>query len=326
MRFAPTEEQALLRESARGWLAANPAPTWDAMVAEQGWQAIAIPESAGGFGFGMVELALVAEEVGRTLAPLPLVATCGLAAPVLGGAWLEAIAAGSVATVAVGAAVTATRTTGGWRLTGTANRVIAAADAAFVVVPSPAGAFVVPADQLAVTAVPTLDLSRPLARIAVDTEVPDEARLDRPVALERAWVLLAAEAVGAAERMLDESVAYAKIRKQFGRPIGSFQAIQHACADLLLLVESARAATWAAAWAADHDPADLPVAARAARAYAADALFRCAADSVQIHGGIGFTWEHPAHRYLKRAAGDRNLLGAPSEHREAVAASLLGPV
>ncbi len=144
----------------------------------------------------------------------------------------------------------------------------------------------------------------------------------RPVlqkTLDLAAVALAAEQVGGAQRVLEMSVDYAKTRIQFGRPIGSFQAIKHKCADMLLEVESAKSAAYYAAWAAAEDNDELPVTACLAKAYCSEAYFHAAAENIQIHGGIGFTWEHDAHLYFKRAKSSELILGDPSYHRELLA-------
>ena len=141
-------------------------------------------------------------------------------------------------------------------------------------------------------------------------------------ALQLASVALAAEQVGGAQHVLDAAVDYAKNRIQFGRPIGSFQAIKHKCADMLLEVESAKSAAYYGAWAASVDDEDLPVAASLAKSYCSEAYFHCAAENIQIHGGIGFTWEHPAHLYFKRAKSSELLLGDPAYHRELLAQRL----
>jgi alkylation response protein AidB-like acyl-CoA dehydrogenase len=134
---------------------------------------------------------------------------------------------------------------------------------------------------------------------------------------------LAAEQVGGAQRCLDMAVAYAKVRHQFGRAIGSFQAIKHMCADMLLEVESARSAAYHAAWAAADGAADLPLVASLAKAYCSEAYFHVAASNIQVHGGIGFTWEHDAHLYYRRAKSAEVMLGTPASHREMVADLLL---
>jgi alkylation response protein AidB-like acyl-CoA dehydrogenase len=173
-----------------------------------------------------------------------------------------------------------------------------------------------------------MDQTRRLASVELgDVTVPADALLAEEGrgwelcerTLDLARIALAAEQVGAAEMCLDMSVEYAKVRQQFGRPIGSFQAIKHKCADMLMMIESARsAAFYASAIAAQHDPG-LEEAASSAKAFCSDTFFHCAAETIQIHGGIGFTWEHPAHMYFKRAKATEVLLGDPSFHRERVA-------
>ncbi|HVN38527.1 MAG TPA: acyl-CoA dehydrogenase family protein [Myxococcota bacterium] len=181
-------------------------------------------------------------------------------------------------------------------------------------------------------ALPTMDLTRRLAELRLDgVRVPASALLGESEsyggailaeALDRATVALAAEQVGGAQRCLDLSVAYAKERVQFGRPIGSFQAIKHKCADMMLLVESARSAAWHAAHSAQAGGHELAVAASLAKAWCGDAFFHCAAEAIQIHGGVGFTWEYDPHLYFKRARSSQSLLGEPSYHRERVARSM----
>ena len=163
----------------------------------------------------------------------------------------------------------------------------------------------------------------PQGRLTFDLRLPASARLGPlELALEQGSAMVAAPAVGGAEATLDKAVAYAKVRQQFGKPIGSFQAIKHLCADMLVRVESARSATWYAAWALASNADDQPLATRTAKAYATDAFFACAADNIQVHGGIGFTWEHDAHLYFKRAHALRALLGHPREHRAVIARAL----
>jgi alkylation response protein AidB-like acyl-CoA dehydrogenase len=140
--------------------------------------------------------------------------------------------------------------------------------------------------------------------------------------MQIAAAALAAEQVGGAQRVLDSSVEYAKNRVQFGRPIGSFQAIKHKCADMLLDVESAKSAAYYAAWAAQERNDELPIAASLAKSFCSEAYFHCAAENIQIHGGIGFTWEHPAHLYFKRAKSSELFLGDPAYHRELLAQRL----
>ena len=190
--------------------------------------------------------------------------------------------------------------------------------------------FVVPADTAGIerSALPTMDQTRRLAQIELrDVRVPASALMGEEGAawpalrktLDLAAVALAAEQVGGAQKCLDHSVEYAKERIQFGRPIGSFQSIKHKCADMMVLVESARSASYYAGWAASENAEDLPVAAALAKAFCSDTYFHCAAQSVQIHGGVGFTWEYDVHLYFKRAKSTEILFGSPAYHRERVA-------
>jgi alkylation response protein AidB-like acyl-CoA dehydrogenase len=194
--------------------------------------------------------------------------------------------------------------------------------------------FAIPSDTPGVErrALPTMDPTRRLAEVILrDVRVPASALMGeegegwRPLgrALDRAAVALAAEQVGGAQSCLDISVAYAKERVQFGRPIGSFQAIQHKCADMMVAVESARSASYYAACVAADDAENLPVAASLAKAACSDAYFRCAAESIQIHGGVGFSWEYDLHLYFKRARSTEVFLGDPAYHRERVARHLV---
>jgi alkylation response protein AidB-like acyl-CoA dehydrogenase len=360
MRFDRTEEQRALAgiarelladrsssararaamESERGWDEA----LWAELSGEQGWCALAVPEQYGGWGFGYVEQAVVLEELGRAMACAPYFSTACLAINALLCAGSEEqkrrlippLAEGGRTGALAGEAggIRARADGAGWVLSGEAAQVIdgATAEQLVVVADGPQGAalFAVSGDApgLRREALSTLDTSRRRARLRLegvvvgpeDTLPGGDSALTR--ALDLARVGLSSEMLGGAEACLDLAVDYAKVRVQFGRPIGSFQAIKHKCADMLLLVESARSAAWAAAWAADHDPEGLAVAASVAKAYASDAFFKCAAESIQIHGGIGFTWEHDAHLYFKRARASAALLGSAGWHRDRIASHL----
>jgi alkylation response protein AidB-like acyl-CoA dehydrogenase len=190
--------------------------------------------------------------------------------------------------------------------------------------------FALPGDAAGVTRrlLPTMDQTRKQAEVFLDSvRLPVSALLGPE---GRAWpsisrtldlaaIALAAEQVGGAQRCLDMTVAYAKDRKQFGRPIGSFQAIKHKCADMLLKVESARSAAYYAGWAASVDEPEVPAVASLAKAYCSEAYFHCASEAIQIHGGVGFTWEYDVHLHFKRARSTESFLGSPSNHRELVA-------
>jgi alkylation response protein AidB-like acyl-CoA dehydrogenase len=325
MNFQLDEEQAVLQQVARDFLTES--PDWGRIVEEAGWPAIVIPEAYGGWGFGHVELAVVFEEVGRALVSCPLLGTAAATEAILDGgspgqkaSFLGAIASGTPAALALDAEADLVD----GRLQGVAECVVDGAEAGFVVVQTRSGELVV-TDAFEAAELAGLDPSRQLARLCFDgakAELLPDAKAARIA--DRVCALLAAESVGGAEACLDMAVDYAKVRRQFGKPIGSFQAIQHKCADMLLWVESARSAAWYAAWAMDQAPEELAVAARTAKAYACDAFFRCAGENIQIHGGIGFTWEHDAHRYFKRARASKTLYGEPRMHREAVADMIFG--
>jgi alkylation response protein AidB-like acyl-CoA dehydrogenase len=327
------------------------ASLWQAMTQQLGLAGLALPEKYGGSGGGMVELGIVLEELGRALACTPYFATVGLAATVLSAYdddaakadLLPGIADGSTtATLALAEddagwqvarlRATATRTAEGYVLDGTKAYVVDGhtADVLLVVAAGAAGPglYVVAAEAPGLTRTPVdaLDLTRPLARVELAGTparlVGDEdGGATLQAGLDRCAIALANEQAGAAARCLDMSVDYAKVRVQFGRPIGSFQAIKHKCADMLLEVESARSlAYWAAAVADDDE--DRPLAAAMAQAYCSEACTHVAEENVQVHGGIGFTWEHDAHLFLRRAKSSELLFGDPGFHRERIAAIL----
>ena len=318
---------------------------WRQMAGQLGLQGIAISESHGGGGFTFRELALVLEEMGRALLCAPYFSTVVLAASALSrsgdeaacGELLPAIAAGGcIATLAFeeddeahGAVAVADGS--GWRLRGEKSYVLDGhvADVVLVAARSPHGLGLFrcsgDAEGLGRELLPTLDLTRKQARLTfAGTPAVAVGRLGNGAAvldgvLQLAAVALAAEQVGGAQRCLDTAVAYAKERMQFGRPIGSFQAIKHRCADLLLETETARSAAYYAAWCAATGDEDLPVAAAMAKAQCSDAYYRAAAENIQILGGIGFTWEHPAHLYFKRAKASQLMFGDPAHHRARLA-------
>jgi len=331
---------------------------WRRIGGELGWTALAVPEECGGLGLGPVELTALMEELGAALLCAPFFSTVclGGAAILEAGdeeqrrAHLPAIAAGaSIATLALAepggrwdpAGIEAElRPAGdGFVLAGVKRYVPDGAAADLLVVaarrPGTGGdaglsLVVVPGDAAGLErrALPTLDRTRRQAEVRLrEVRVPRSAVLGEEGGagpalervLDRALVALAAEQVGGAQRCLDMAVAYAKERVQFGRPIGSFQAIKHKCADMLVALESARSAAYYAAAAAAADDPELPVLASLAKVRCSEAFFRCAAEAIQIHGGIGFTWEHDCHLYFKRARSSATLLGDPAYHRERIA-------
>ncbi len=321
-------------------------------IAEMGWQAMAIPEEYGGAGFGFLELAVILEEQGRVLFTAPFLSTAVLAAHALliGGTeeqkqrHLPGIAAGEVvATVAAsdatgeltadGTETTAVPDGDGWLLTGTKRFVLDGHTADLVIVTAATddgmGAFIVDHADVNASVLPTMDETRKQAEVSLDgVRVDASARLETDVEglLGRldliAGAALSIESVGAAQKCLDMSVEYAKDRKQFNRPIGSFQSIKHKCADMLVTLEAAKSAAYYSAWAVGEGAEDVAEAVAIAKAYGTDAFYHCAAENIQIHGGIGFTWEHDAHLYFKRAKSSQLMFGSPQHQRRRLAALL----
>ena len=334
---------------------------WQRLCGEIGVAGLAVPECYGGAGAGPVETHIAAEELGRDLTPSPMIGSAVLAAqallasgdsaacrrllpPIADGTTIAALAwtgpdghwdPGEAACHAAAEATTAARPAtwvhSGWVLNGTAHHVLdgAAADVLLVAarMPDGVGLFDVDPRHTGVTrsAATTMDGTRELAIVELENvpgrRVGDRAALAR--VRDLACIALSAEQVGAAQRALELTVAYTQIRVQFGRAIGSFQALQHRMADLHVLVESARSLSYAAATAAAEGAPDLGLRAAAAKVYCSEAALRVAGEMIQLHGAIGITWEHEAHRYLKRAHGAAQLLGQPSEHVARIAAALI---
>jgi len=372
-----TEEQELLRASARRFLE-NECPSafvrqrmaepeamtevfWQ-KLAEQGWFGILYPEEAGGSGLGLVDIAVLMEEMGRAVMPGPFFSTV-----LLGGAaileagsqgqqqeWLPRIAAGAAKVSlawtepnarwdATGIMATGREIAAGFALSGIKLFVPDAhlSDALVVAVRTRDGStmedgvslFLVPKDTpgLAVTLLPTIDETRKLCEVRLDNVALTLAALlgDKhggwPAlarVLDRATVALCAEMCGGAQRVLDMTTAYAKIRSAFGKPIGSYQAVKHRAADMLVDVENAKSLTYYAAWAIDEGLAEAPLAVSMAKAYASDAYRKVAGAGIQLHGGIGFTWEHDLQLYFKRAKASEVAFGDATWHRERVARML----
>jgi alkylation response protein AidB-like acyl-CoA dehydrogenase len=334
-------------------------PEMWARLVDLGWTALGIPEEYGGVG-SFLDLVVVLEEAGRALLPGPFFATMGLGVPAVLEAGtaaqrqhaLSKIAAGEArATLALtepsgrwdadGISIRATQSGGGWRLDGTKLFVPDAALATFTVVAARTGAsgpdgvtlFLVEGRPpgMTVTALDTLDMTRRWYQVSFEgVELSGDAVMGaagkgwEPLrrALEWGEAALCAEMVGGAQWVLDTSVDYAKTRHQFGRPIGVYQAVSHKLSDMLLETESARSATYYAAWAVDADAPDRSMAASIAKAYVSDAYRRAAGNGIQVHGGIGFTWEHDMHLYFKRAKASEVTLGDATYHRELVAQAL----
>jgi alkylation response protein AidB-like acyl-CoA dehydrogenase len=331
-------------------------------IAAQGWQAMAIPEEYGGAGFSFLEQAILMEEMGRALFPAPYLSTVVLGADLIMRSGSEEQRKALLGPIAMGehrVALAHLEPGGSWTPQGVSmvarregDDVILDGVKSFVIDGHTADTIIVvartegssgadgvdlvlvdgDAPGLSRRRLETMDMTRKQAELTFEgVRVPTSASLGDPgsgwAALEetlgRATVALAFEQVGGAEKCLEMSVEYAKARVQFGRPIGSFQAIKHKCADMLVAVESAKSAAYYAGWAVTADDDERHIVAPLAKSYCSEAFFHCAAENIQIHGGIGFTWEHDAHLYFKRAKTDELLFGTPAEHR-AVLAQRLG--
>jgi alkylation response protein AidB-like acyl-CoA dehydrogenase len=330
MNFDFSDDQQAIKRTAKALLAdrfkpervrelaearAYDAEAWKEMC-ELGWAGIFIDESHGGQELGTVELIILLEELGYALAPVPFLsnAAAGLAIQAAGSneqceRWLPGLASGEL------------RATVGLLKGGEARLVPDAADADLIVLAGDDGAVVAERGAAEVEAFDALDATRRFGRVRVEggDALPGDVR----PALDRISVALAAENVGVAQRAMEMAVDYARERKQFDRPIGSYQAVSHRCAQMLLEVEGSRSAAYYAAWCADAEQDSLAQAASMAKAYASDAGWRVCTSSLQVHGGIGFTWEHDLHFYLKRAKTNALMFGSAAEHRERVA-SLTG--
>jgi len=347
MDFDLSDDQLALRDAAIELLAARSSPArvravvdagggWDrdlwADLVEQGWPALLAPEDRGGVGLGWVEAAVLLEAVGAHVAPVPvlgqLVAVDTL---VVTGhdAWLGKLVGGDAVAAVAHRPVRAERSGGGWRLSGDTGPVAFAPSADVVVVPATADdeatrLFLVEVGEQRPSAEPAMDLTRELGRYSFDgsaaVELGGAAAVDDFA--DRGAVAYAAELLGCAATALDMAVAYAGEREQFGRPIGSFQAIKHRCADMLVDVEGMRSATWWAAWCLATGDPQQSVAASTAKAWCSDAADRVLTSALQVHGGIGFTWECDLHLYLKRVQYDRLAFGNAAAHRDRLATML----
>ncbi len=325
MHFDLSDDQREIKRTARELLAKRAGPDQVRAVAESdepdaalrdelaelGWPGIAIAAEHGGLGLGSVEAAVLLEELGYAVAGAPLLATTS-AAFVLATAgsdeqraeWLPRLADGS-ATAALGSA-----------RDGVADLVPDAEGAAAIVLVEDGVATLLTAAEATVEPRATIDPTRRYARVSgAGTPLPG----DPAPGLQRAAIAIAAELTGVCQRALDDTVAYVSEREQFGRRIGSFQAVAHRCADMLLATEGARSAAYGGAWAADADPAGLPFAAAVAKSVASAAGLEVTASAIQAHGGVGFTWEADLHWLYKRAQLDAQLLGGAGAHRAELA-------
>jgi len=345
---SPTTEVRRLMETTEGF---DPA-VWRQLAADLALTGIHIPETYGGSGFGPVELGIAMEEQGRALLCAPFFSSCVLSAGAILNAageaqkadLLPAIASGQTRAAlavterngrwdAAGVQAIGTRTAQGWVVDGVKSFVIDGCTAQMLVVVARAAGsigasglsfFLLDPNAAGVTRIPltTMDATRRQAKIQLE-RVPAELLGEAGGggdALSRTFghaaIALANEMVGGAQALLESAVAYANMRVQFGRAIGSFQAIKHKCADMLLDVELAKSAAYYAAQAAADDDPQMPALASMAKAAAADAYMRAAANTIQIHGGIGFTWDNDTHLWFKRAKSSEVLLGDPNHHRE----------
>ena len=326
MEFDFSDEQREIKSTAREFLASRFKPekvrelaesdspyddaTWREMC-ELGWPGIAIPEEHGGHGLGVVELVILLEEMGYALAPSPLISNAyagGLIAAAGSdeqrGRWLPGIASGEER--------------GAAEFTNQPGPVVgAAAGSAVLVLAEGEGAKLVPTADTELEEIPLIDRTRAYFKVAANGGDPLPGEIAPAVAA--GTVALAAESVGVAQRALDMAVSYAKEREQFGRPIGAYQAVSHRLADMLWEVEEARSLTYYAAWCADARPESLPLAASMAKARASDAASAVTHQAIQTLGGIGFTWEHDIHFFLKRARVSAQLMGSAGQHRDRVA-------
>jgi alkylation response protein AidB-like acyl-CoA dehydrogenase len=365
MYFDLTDEQQAIKATAHDFLASRfksermreiaasddgfDAAGWTEM-AELGWTGLAVPEEWGGQGLGIVELAVLFEEMGYALAPSPLFSNtiAGLALTLCGSddlreRYLRPLAVGELRGTPALWDAGSPVTPGGFTMEAKADGDGVVLDGEKILVPDAASAdfFLVAtadgkrhlvergADGVTVTAEPSIDPTRRFSsvrfdgvRVAVADTLPG-AEADYYPVFFRLCVALAAESTGIAQRTMEMAVAYAKDRQQFGRPIGAYQAVSHRCAQMLLETENARSAVYGAAWAADAEPESLPLAASTAKAYASDAGWRVPDASIQVHGGIGFTWEHDLHFFLKRGRSNAAIFGDAKWHRERVADAVL---
>jgi len=318
MEFSFTEEQQELKSQARSYLAerfpaervaelADSEAGWDpsswAELVELGWLGVSVPEEQGGAGLGFVEEALLLEELGRALYPGPYFSTVALALPLLGDEDVADVVAG--------------KTRWSASLDGSLVPDLALVDRVAVVEEGDARAVDARGEALETT-----DRTRRLGRLEAQDGTPLPGDVSKLRA--RALAAVAVEAVGIGERVLEYGVEYASTREQFGRPIGVYQAVSHKLADSYVGMQLSRSLAYWAAWCVSVDDAEAPVAAAAAKSFAADAAVAACERSIQVLGGIGFTWEHALHRYYKRALQLQAFAGYGAAHRATVARHLLG--
>ena len=357
MQFGLSESQEFLKDSARKFFAgecpssevrrlmetdtAYDAGLW-AKLTDQGYTGIIFPEEYSGVGLGKVELMLLMEEAGRALLPGPFFSTVVLAGSVLDAVGSSAHKKKYLAPICRGearATVAILEDSASWnprhvqltaangKLTGEKLFVSDAAVADFILVVARNGVFIVDAKApgLKISPMSAMDLTRKLYVVEFNDTPAEElgSVANLPRAFDVASAALAAELVGGMQRTLDITVEYAKTRKQFGKPIGMFQAVQHQCADMYLETESSRSAVNYAGWALEENAPDAPVAVSIAKMYASDAGRTVGNRGIQIHGGMGFTWENDLHLYYRRAKASENAFGDATFHRERIASLII---
>ena len=350
MAFPFTEDHEMIREAARGFLQdwfdggkgpervyqsgqAFDAQAWKSFAAEQGMAGIAIDEDYGGAGLGDLGRVVVMEELGASLCALPFLTTCGIAVDVLNTVGEEAAKAKYLSMIAAGE-LKAAYCDGHHAVNKTVTHVAYAADADIIIlsrqVPDGLDYFAIQSDVagLIITPEKTMDPTRSFASVdwsqvaGNDLEIIGYGSEERHAKMiTQSFIALAAESIGGAQKCLDMTLEYAGQRVQFDRPIASFQAIKHRCADMFILIEAARSATYAAAVA---PPEEKTEAALIAKAYATDAFFKVASDAIQLHGGIGFTWEYPLHFFFKRARANRSMFGSSAVNYDRLADHIFG--
>lgn len=350
MEFAFTDEQAMIAETVKAFFAENATSErtraamaadgvdralWSSFCKELGLAGIGIAEELGGAGLGMVELSIVAEAAGTHVAALPLLGlAAGARAIALGGhadqhqAYLGGILSGDIIVAAVEADAEALHFADG-KLSGTLPFVPHGVAADLYVIASNLGVFVLDrkAAGVSISAQTTMDQTRPLAKLILD-----QAAVDRLDDADKAyagfrqggWLCLAAEALGGSQATLDITVAYSKERVQFGRQIGSYQAYKHRLADMMVDIEQARSAVYWAACAVDEGDEEQALALHSAKSFCADTYRACSGHMIQLHGGIGFTWEHDAHLFFKRARSISSMMGDSEWHRQKIADLVMG--
>ena len=318
---AETADQAALRETLRDFFKGATDPSWERLSNELGLAALAVPERYGGVGAGFAEAAVAVAELGRVLSPVPYLPTAVSTQLLTEGAsevaarYLPDLAGGRrVAVLGVGELTEANG-----RISGRADHVLHGPEADLFLVAASDYLYLIEAADARVNPVPTLDQTRSQAHVEFDVApATDLGGVSARRAEELMHTLLATECAAAAEQCLEITVDYLKTRVQFGRPIATVQALKHRCADLAVEVASARATAAAAVRAVGQPSDDAGHLAPLAKRHCADAFVHVAAETIQLHGGIGFTWEHPAHRYFKRAKTTQLLHGNPAQLRRLI--------